>query len=112
MRVRLAGWNGAVFTLASWLFVAGCGKNAERETQSQSGSSSAKSSAIEVQSPPQQTATKPTAPPLFKDAVLFEPPEGEQRPPDKTFAGKNVGALFEEIAGHEGAPGSWDNVPL
>ena len=48
----------------------------------------------------------------FKDAVLFDPPEGEQRPPDRTAAGKNVGALFEEIAGQEGAPGLWDRIAL
>jgi peptidyl-prolyl cis-trans isomerase B (cyclophilin B) len=48
----------------------------------------------------------------FKDAVLFEPPEGEQRPPDKTVAGKNVGALFETIAGQDGAPGLWDRIAI
>lgn len=49
---------------------------------------------------------------LFKDAVLLEPPDGELRPPDKTAAGKNVAALFEEIAGKNGAPGLWDKVRL
>ncbi len=48
----------------------------------------------------------------FKDAVLFEPPENEQRPPDKTVAGMDVGALFERIAGQDGTPGLWDKIAL
>jgi peptidyl-prolyl cis-trans isomerase B (cyclophilin B) len=61
----------------------------------------------EPNSPPTTDAAAP-----FKDAVLFEPPDGEKRPPDRTAAGKNVAALFEAIAGQEGAPGLWDRIAL
>jgi peptidyl-prolyl cis-trans isomerase B (cyclophilin B) len=61
---------------------------------------------------PPATPTASTVLLPFKDAVVFEPPDGEKRPPDRTFAGKNVAALFEEIAGQEGVPGLWDKIAL
>jgi cyclophilin family peptidyl-prolyl cis-trans isomerase len=44
--------------------------------------------------------------PAFKDAVILDPPpEDEQRPPDMTVNGKNVGRLYETIADD-----LWDKV--
>jgi cyclophilin family peptidyl-prolyl cis-trans isomerase len=58
-----------------------------------------------------KNAAKPT-PPLrpFREAVVAEVPEGERRPPDVTVTGKVVGKLYEEIAGREGMPGSFDQI--
>jgi peptidyl-prolyl cis-trans isomerase B (cyclophilin B) len=41
----------------------------------------------------------------FKDAVLLEPPDGQQRPPDLTRAGKAVGKLYTEVVKNQ-----WDKV--
>ncbi|MBI3406789.1 MAG: peptidylprolyl isomerase [Planctomycetes bacterium] len=46
----------------------------------------------------------------FREAVNVEPPDGENRPPDKTFAGKNVAAIYEKIVGKDGVGGVWDSV--
>jgi peptidyl-prolyl cis-trans isomerase B (cyclophilin B) len=46
----------------------------------------------------------------FKQAVLLDPPEGQQRPPDLTFAGKNVARIFEAVAGPGNAGGLWDQI--
>jgi peptidyl-prolyl cis-trans isomerase B (cyclophilin B) len=70
---------------------------------------------------PSASAGAPAAPSLpaaltralhqpFREAVLLEPPEGEQRPPDVTLAGKVVGKLYEAIAGTEHQPGLWDQI--
>jgi cyclophilin family peptidyl-prolyl cis-trans isomerase len=48
----------------------------------------------------------------FKDAVLLDPPDGQQRPPDLTFSGKNVARIFEAVAGPGNAGGLWDRVEL
>jgi peptidyl-prolyl cis-trans isomerase B (cyclophilin B) len=48
----------------------------------------------------------------FKQAVLLDPPEGQQRPPDLTFAGKNVARIFEAVAGMGNEGGLWDQVEL
>jgi hypothetical protein len=81
----------------------------DKQGAGQESSADTKKPAIAAQA--SKLGPEPGATILFKDAVLFEPPEGEQRPPDKTLAGKNVGALFEEIAGHDGAAGLWDTIP-
>jgi cyclophilin family peptidyl-prolyl cis-trans isomerase len=49
-------------------------------------------------------------PKSFKQAVLLDPPEGQQRPPDLTFAGKNLARIFEAVAGKGNAGGLWDQV--
>ena len=41
----------------------------------------------------------------FKEAVILDPPEGQLRPPDTTFAGKNVGRIFEAVSSR-----LWDEV--
>jgi cyclophilin family peptidyl-prolyl cis-trans isomerase len=46
----------------------------------------------------------------FREAVVSEVPEGERRPPDVTVTGKVVGKLYEEIAGRDGAPGTFDQI--
>ncbi|MFO0866717.1 MAG: peptidylprolyl isomerase [Gemmataceae bacterium] len=46
----------------------------------------------------------------FRSAVVLDPPQGEQRPPDQTAAGKNVARIFEQIAGNSMAGGLWDQV--
>lgn len=46
----------------------------------------------------------------FKEAVLPEAPEDQQRPPDKTITGKSVPRLYEQIAGVEGRGGVWDEI--
>jgi cyclophilin family peptidyl-prolyl cis-trans isomerase len=51
-------------------------------------------------------------PKSFKQAVLLDPPDGQQRPPDLTFAGKNVARIFEAVAGPGNEGGLWDQVEL
>lgn len=46
----------------------------------------------------------------FRDATLAEPPERAKRPPDMTSAGKNVGKMYEQIAGLNGNDGLWDQI--
>jgi cyclophilin family peptidyl-prolyl cis-trans isomerase len=97
-------------SVCCWL-MCGCGKKEPGNNTSAEN----KGSIIAVPAKQMEPAATPTvgaAPLPFKDAVVFEPPEGEQRPPDKTGAGKNVGALFEQIAGQDGVPGLWDKVAL
>jgi cyclophilin family peptidyl-prolyl cis-trans isomerase len=48
--------------------------------------------------------------PSFRDAVLLDPIRGEACPPDLTAAGKNVGKIFEAIAGTTSGDGLWDQV--
>ena len=60
--------------------------------------------AIQVQPVARVSRTPPL--PSFKDAVILDPPpEDEQRPPDMTVNGKNVGKVFETIAND-----LWDTV--
>jgi cyclophilin family peptidyl-prolyl cis-trans isomerase len=48
----------------------------------------------------------------FKEAVLLDPPVGQLRPPDRTFAGRNVAQIFEAVAGKDFEGGLWDQVEL
>jgi cyclophilin family peptidyl-prolyl cis-trans isomerase len=108
--------SGVLCAVGVCILQAGCGQNAEKQAANpRSGPGNGATPAITSQ---QDGGTTPASgfPAIsllpFKDAVLFEPPEGEQRPPDKTMAGKNVGALFEAIAGQDGSAGLWDKIAL
>lgn len=46
----------------------------------------------------------------FHKSVKLIGPDGENRPPDLTAGGKNVGKMFEAIAGVEGQKGLWDEI--
>jgi len=46
----------------------------------------------------------------FIEATISDPPEGEQRPPEVTAAGKSVGKLYEQIVGKSGVGGLWDST--
>jgi peptidyl-prolyl cis-trans isomerase B (cyclophilin B) len=68
---------------------------------------------------PAVVAATPNTPPAdprlhqpFLEAVLLEPPEGQDqlRPPDQTKAGKNVAKLYEAVVGKDGVGGLWDQV--
>jgi peptidyl-prolyl cis-trans isomerase B (cyclophilin B) len=48
----------------------------------------------------------------FHEAVILEPPDGENRPPDETLGGKATAKLFEAIAGRDGKGGLWSQVRL
>jgi cyclophilin family peptidyl-prolyl cis-trans isomerase len=48
----------------------------------------------------------------FREAVLLDPPAGQLRPPDRTFAGRDVAQVFEAVAGKSFAGGLWDQVEL
>jgi peptidyl-prolyl cis-trans isomerase B (cyclophilin B) len=117
MRQGLNGWlaASAVCAGAASFLLSGCGKNADSPARNQGASNESKNPAAAVEAKtiePQSLPAPATVLVPFKDAVLFEPPEGERRPPDKTVAGKNVGALFEEIAGQDGVAGLWDRIAL
>jgi peptidyl-prolyl cis-trans isomerase B (cyclophilin B) len=116
MRPRFYGWLAfsAVCAAAASLLLSGCGKNADGPAANHGGAAETENPAMAVPAPKIGPQSLPALAALmpFKDAVLVEPPDGEQRPPDRTVAGKNVGALFEEIAGQEGTPGLWDKIAL
>jgi peptidyl-prolyl cis-trans isomerase B (cyclophilin B) len=106
--------SAACVSVGCWL-ACGCGKNVDKKDPGRGDSAENNGAAVSVQTKsaePAAAALAGAAVLPFKDAVVFEPPDGEQRPPDKTIAGKNVGALFEEIAGQDGAPGLWDKIML
>lgn len=46
----------------------------------------------------------------MKEAVTFEPPDEQLRPPDETHAKKSVGKIFDAIVGKDGVGGLWDQV--
>jgi peptidyl-prolyl cis-trans isomerase B (cyclophilin B) len=46
----------------------------------------------------------------FVEATVQEPPVDEQRPPDKTAAGKAVGKIYDAIVGEGGKGGLWEQV--
>ncbi len=114
MRARVNGWFvlGSLAALGCSYLVLGCGKNADDPTtKGAAGAPATPSIALRPDSSASTINPSFLAAP-FREAVLFEPPEGEQRPPDKTCAGKNVAALFEQVAGQEGVPGLWDKIAL
>lgn len=113
MRTRVTGWIAVGMLVASvgGIVISGCGKKPDDAAVKPTTPGDQPASLVvqpKTGATPGGTATQMA----FKDAVLFEPPDGEQRPPDRTMAGKNVAALFEQIAGQEGAPGLWDKVAL
>lgn len=113
-RTRLFGFGAAAL-----LFLVGCSKDDDTPTApiaSKADSSGtpnervtpgtpAKAVPAQVVSLPGDKFHKP-----FAEAVLLDPPDGERRPPDLTCTGKNVGKLFEAIAGKNGKGGLWDQV--
>src|SRR5262245_31678457 len=103
----------AVSLTCGLLALAGCGKSSDSNTNS-STNNGGPAIAVDGGARPGTTVAldKGRAGVLFKDAVLFEPPEGEQRPPDRTMGGKNVAGIFEEIAGKDGQSGLWDRIRL
>lgn len=91
----------------SLLLLAGC--SSREETKSAAVPTPATTVSLEKNADPAPVG------PIFKkfrEAVLQEVPEGEQRPPDATVTGKSIGKLYERIAGKEGAPGLFDQVRL
>ncbi len=46
----------------------------------------------------------------FSEATVSLPPPGSIRPPQTTAAGKDVGAIYEQIAGVHGKGGLWETI--
>jgi cyclophilin family peptidyl-prolyl cis-trans isomerase len=92
-----------LFLTLALAIVVGCGKKDEPTETS-----------IAAQGVALSKNGSPTAPTAglrpFREAVVAEVPEGERRPPDVTATGKVVGKLYEEIAGREGMPGTFDQI--
>jgi cyclophilin family peptidyl-prolyl cis-trans isomerase len=110
-RGRPAGVRLGLIVLGLGVTLAGCGKQAVPAAKEQQVPSSP---AVSAQPGPAGAAAVAKLDPRlhqpFKDAVLLDPPEGAQRPPDVTKAGKAVGKLFEAVAGKDGVGGLWDQV--
>src|SRR4051794_21039280 len=89
--------------VCSLLTLAGCGS--KEPSDSKAGATPATTPATTA-SLPKNADPAPAIPGLktFREAVLQDVPEGEQRPPDTTVTGKSLGKLYERIAGREGAP--------
>lgn len=116
MRTWMQRWFTVTALVTSIVIatVAGCGKNdAHPDAKAASNTATTNSPRpIRVTTVAPGAAPAINGAPAFKDAVLFEPPENEQRPPDMTATGLNVASLFERIAGTEGTPGLWDKIAL
>ncbi len=67
---------------------------------------------VTVEQKPAPLPMIPAVPTLkpFRDAVVQDVPDGENRPPDKTVVGQSVGRLYEKVAGQVGEPGLFDQV--
>jgi peptidyl-prolyl cis-trans isomerase B (cyclophilin B) len=101
-RLALAGLGLA-------LGLAGCGRQAPATDDGKSKPAAAGASANPTAAPGQgQLADRLHV--QFAQAVLLEPPEEQERPPDRTKAGKSVGKLFEVIAGQNNQGSLWDQV--
>lgn len=113
-------WGGLLgFGAAALSFLAGCSKEDHPPTPKDvsrpqaSADGAAKKGETPAKYVPAQTVARPPQDKYhlpFKDAVLLDPPDGEMRPPDTTCAGKNVGKIFDAIAGKDGTGGLWDQV--
>src|SRR5262245_36946122 len=111
MKTRIALWTASL--VLGLIFVQGCNKGDDSAKPDGQGRIAVEPQQAAPGSAIGSNAARSTIAKmgdLFKDAVLFEPPDGEQRPPDKTMAGKNVAALFEAIAGDDGQLGLWDQI--
>jgi peptidyl-prolyl cis-trans isomerase B (cyclophilin B) len=98
------------------LVVAGCGKS--EPTGKETATPPGQRPAVQIAdpSPPKVTPAIPVSTSgtdqarlqqSFKKAVLFDVPDGEQRPPDLTCAGKNVAKIYESVANK-----LWDDINL
>lgn len=96
--------------LVGLVSLCGCGQSEDKPPTGASASGEPKPP-VAVQEKP--TKAMPVSAPRhspFNEAILLEPPEGENRPPDKTVAGKDVAGIFERIVGKDGAPGLWESI--
>jgi peptidyl-prolyl cis-trans isomerase B (cyclophilin B) len=101
--------RGNVVCLMSLLLLtAGCGRDGGKNA----GDANVEVAADGGDGPTGGAAAKdPTLVP-FSKAVLLEPPDGANRPPDKTAGGKSTVKLFEQIAGRDNKGGLWNQVRL
>jgi peptidyl-prolyl cis-trans isomerase B (cyclophilin B) len=98
-------------SLSLALFLTGCSRPqtpAESSDQQQSGKGSEATKAAQEGLAADVARYRQS----FSEATISEPPEGEERPPDSTVAGKSVGKMYEEIAGKDGRGGLWEQIPL
>lgn len=99
--MRLQRWIFAVSAIGATIAL-GCNKQETPAVQEKTVAAS----------PVANQAAEPAAEPAdpFRSAVVLDPPAGEQRPADRTIAGKNAARIFEQIAGPNLAGGLWDQV--
>jgi peptidyl-prolyl cis-trans isomerase B (cyclophilin B) len=105
----VATW--ATFMLGVGMVTLGCNRSKPEESPASQGEPKPQETkVIPAKAAGPAVSTWRNLPP-FTDATLQEPPDEDQfLPPDKTLAGASVGKLYEQIAGHDGAPGLWDKV--
>lgn len=101
-------WRWLVLGVLGW--TAGCGGGSPEKKGEPTGPPQVKVEAPKGTEPVEKPPTPVPAASPFRASVLLEPPDGELRPPDKTFAGKNAAQLFQAIAGTKDKPGLWDQV--
>ncbi len=97
---RRSGWVVLLATL-----VAGCSNNDAEPGQVAVAPETSATQSGTPGGPPAPGATQQAAavvidPRLrqpFAEATLSDPPDGVQRPPDLTFAGKSAGLIYEEV---------------
>ena len=103
-------WIGCVISVAVAILIglAGCGKRDDEATKKAVGPALAEkkdNAGKTIQAQPVALVKAPKLLP-FKDAVILDPPpQGEQRPPNKAYTGKNAIKIFETIADD-----LWDKV--
>jgi peptidyl-prolyl cis-trans isomerase B (cyclophilin B) len=109
MSAHFSRRNAVFFTLLLTL-LAGCGRDAGKDGRD--GSANVKVAPDNGDSGAAGgAASDPTLVPFAK-AVLLEPPDGANRPPDKTAGGKATVKVLEQIAGRDNKGGLWNEVRL
>ncbi len=105
---------GLTLFAAAALALIGCGKSDDPAPPDRPAAAVGPSAAGTAPARPKAVAALPVSRPRlqkpFKQAVLLDPPEGQQKPPDLTIAGKNTALIFEAIAGRNFEGGLWDQV--
>lgn len=106
--IRIRGWIAGIVALAL-AGVPGC-THSDDEAKPAANVHAPTSSPAPIKPVDAQPVSRKRLQKSFKEAVILDPPAGQQCMPVRTFAGKNVAHIFEAIAGAKYEGGLWDQV--
>src|SRR5262245_5449728 len=107
---RKAAVAGAWMMSLALALLTGCGKDSAQDkpqVQSDAGKTNKDGASNLANS---AVAAEPRLHQPMKDAVTFDPPDDQLRPPDETFAKKSVAKIYQAIVGKDGVGGLWEQV--